>query len=334
MTSNKLIYPFFLFIFVIIITSYPAAAVQDSTSSPEQNPQFRIVGFLQQQYIDDQTTGRHSQFTIHRARIGIAGRITDRISVNIVGGAVEPPDRTPRLVNAIVDIDIHQLLNVRMGQFLAPFGLEGPEVITFNPAIERSAAIRRLNTFTMFRDIGVQLSGHYSMLSYKIAMINGDGANPTINTPNNDFTGRLAAKPLRGFEIGVSGHLGHFQSPNGDTRRRNRTGFDFNYDYNVILLRGEYIIRRDEISPDDYTKRTGGYILGGLRIGTNWELIGRVELYDPDTSLDNNRYTGITFGGNYYFRGRSRVSANYEFRTDDNFTELGNLLTVQMQLTL
>ncbi len=334
MTSNKFIYPFILFIIVIIITSHPSAAKQDSTSSPKQYPQLRVVGFLQQQYIDDRTTGRSSQFTIHRARVGIAGKITDRISVNVVGGAVEPPDRTPRLVNAIVDIDIHRLLNVRMGQFLVPFGLEGPEAIPFNPAIERSTAIRRLNTFRMFRDIGVQLSGQHQILSYKIALINGDGANPTFNTPNNDFTGRFTVKPFRGFEIGVSAHLGYFQSPNGDTRDRNRTGFDFNYDYDAFLLRGEYIIRRDEISPGNYIDQVGGYIVGGLRIGSNWELIGRFELYDPDTSLDNNRYTGITLGGNYYIEGRSRISANYEFRTDDNFPGLGNLFTVQMQITL
>lgn len=333
MVFKTLLYPLILFIFYFT-AQLSVMANQDSTAAPAQYPQFRAVGFLQQQYFDDGTERRSSQFTIHRARVGIAGRITDRISVNIVGGAVEPPDRTPRLVNAIVDINIHRLLNVRMGQFLVPFGLEGPEAIIFNPAIERSTAIRRLNTFTMFRDIGVQLSGRYSILSYAIAMVNGAGANPTMNTPNNDFAGRVGVEPVNGFELGVSGHFGYFQSQPGDTHRRNRIGFDFNYDHDFLLIRGEYIIRREGSSSNDYITRTGGYILGGLSIGNNWELIGRVELYDPDTSADNDHYRGITLGGNYYIKGRTRISVNYEFRTDDNFPDLGNLLTVQMQLAL
>ncbi len=333
MIQNKLSHPFILLLY-LITTIHHAEAHPDSTSAPEQYPQFRVVGFLQQQFIDDYTTGISSQFIIHRARVGVAGRITDRIGVNIVGGATEPPDDTPRLVNAFVDINLHQLMNIRTGQFLVPFGIEGPEVIIFNPAIERSTALRRLNTFRMFRDIGVQLSGRYSTLSYAFAMVNGTGANPTVNTPNNDLVGRIAIEPINGFEVGVSGHLGYFQSQTDETRRLNRIGFDFNYGRELFIVRGEYIIRRDENLSDNYLTHAGGYLLGGLRIDNNWELLGRVERYEPDTSADNNRYTGITLGFNYYIKGQTRISANYEFRTDNNFSALGNLLTVQMQLAL
>ncbi len=105
------------------------------------------------------------------------GTITDRITVNLIGGYVEPPNNTPRLVNAFIDFDIHPLLQLRTGQFLLPFGIEGPQPIFLNPSIERSNAIRRLNTFSMFRDVGIQISGHYSIFDYAVALVNGKGAN-------------------------------------------------------------------------------------------------------------------------------------------------------------
>lgn len=91
--------------------------------------------------------------------------------------------------HAFVDLDIDPLLNIRTGQFLAPFGLEGQEVIAFNPAIERSIATRRLNTVNMFRDIGIQANGSRGLFNYSFALVNGTGANTTAKINPKDLLG-------------------------------------------------------------------------------------------------------------------------------------------------
>lgn len=306
-----------------------------STEADTSLPSFNIGGFVQQQFAADQTSESPSHFSIHRARIGVTGNVTDHISVNLIGGYIEPPNGTPRLVNAFIDFDIHPLLQVRTGQFLLPFGLEGPEVIIFNPAIERSTAIRRLNTFTMFRDVGVQISGKGSIFNYSAAVVNGTGANQTAQIEPRDVIGRVGFTPTENLEVGLSVHTGQYQ-PDPTIRNyesRIRAGADINYEGEPLLLRGEYIIRRDDRF-SEHLEMNGGYLLTGYKLTDKFETLVRYDYYDENTSSDGDWLTSFTIGANYYFVGNTRLSVNYEFRDDQLNPELGNLLTVQMQLAL
>lgn len=296
----------------------------------------KFGGFLQQQFIMDETPGAAERFSIHRARLGVTGSITDNIRVNLIGGYVEPPDRTPRLVNAFIDFDIHPLFQVRTGQFLAPFGIESPEVIIFNPAIERTTAIRRLNPYGMFRDIGVQVGGKGSLFNYKVALVNGKGANQTEQFDPKDVLGRIGLTPFEHFELGVSGHFGQYQPDlNSDNHEsRMRLGVDVSYSGDPVYFRAEYIVREDDLVDGGSREMSGWYLLGAYKFTENIQAIARFESYDPETSIGDNNYTGVLMGANYYFEGNTRLSLNYEFRDDKMNPDLGNLLTVQMQVAL
>lgn len=299
-------------------------------------PSYNVRGFVQQQFIDDQTPGVPAGFSIYRARIGIAGNITDQLSINLIGGFVEPPQRTPRLVNAFVDYRLSDFLTIRAGQFLLPFGLEGPEVITFNPAIERSMAIRRLNTFNMFRDVGVQLRGNWSRLNYAAAIINGTGANQAAQLNPKDMIGRIGLKLSDNLEIGISGHTGKYHlAGNPDSEEsRNRFGLDIHYTGNPFFFRGEFITRKDELPDNEHITMNGGYLLAGFYLTDQIESIIRYDYFKPNTDLDDNLLIGYTIGANYYITGRNRLSINYEIRDNDLNPEFGNLLTLQLQVVL
>lgn len=306
--------------------------------STEQSdpPNLRAAGFLQTQFVADQTGDASTYFSIYRARLGVTGTLTERISINLVGGGLEPPAQTPRLVNAFADIDLHPAFRVRAGQFLVPFGLEGPEPIPLKPTIERAVSTRRLNDFTMFRDIGVQVRGTGEGAGYALALINGSGANTVDSGGEMDVLGRVHVSPVEDLDIGLSGHYGS-RSPQGrpsEELRVLRWGLDADYDRGPIHLRGEYIGRQDERLGDDDRVQRGGYLFGGYRISGAWEPVVRVDAYDPNSAASDDLFTGLTIGGNYYFDGQTRVSVNYEIRDDEAAPEVGNRFWVQMQLVL
>lgn len=327
---------------ILSLTAFPlventAYGQSDSSEEPETSyPAFDVGGFLQQQFIADQTPDSPPRFSTHRARMGVTGKITELISITLIGGYTEPPNNTPRLVNAFVDFDIHPLLQVRTGQFLVPFGLEGPQPIPLNPAIERSTTIRGLNTFAMFRDVGVQISGSRSMISYAVAVVNGAGANQTEQIDPKDLIGRVGVTLTDEIEVGLSGHVGQYQpNPATDTHEsRYRAGLDVSYIGHPLFLRGEYQIREDDRPATGGQTMNGGYLLGGYELTDKLETIARYEYFDRNTSLDDNHFTGFTIGASYYFVSNTRLSANYEFRDDQLNPDLGNLFTIQMQVTL
>lgn len=317
----------------MLLTCYSNVSFGQSTDTMQT---FKFGGFLQQQFIADQTEGVAEQFLIKRARVGAVGTLTDRISVNLIGGFVEPPDSNPALVNAFIDFNIHPLFQVRTGQFLLPFGLEGPEPIFLNPAIERTMAIRRLNTFRMFRDIGIQLGGRGSVINYKVAVVNGKGANQTEEFDPKDVLGRIGISPFENFEIGGSFHFGKYQpiAVSEDHEDRFRAGFDISYTAEPVFLRGEYVIREDDFGNGNSLNMNGVYILGGYKFSDQLQGIARYEFFTPNTDIDDNELTAITLGANYYFVENSRISVNYEIRDDKLNPDFGNLFTVQMQVTL
>lgn len=312
------------------------SSVESSDKDAITLPNYRLVGFMQQHFVVDESPDSATRFSIYRARIGFSGQVTDRIRVNIVGGLVEPPSSTPRLVNAVVDFDLHPMLQIRTGQFLVPFGLEGPEVITFNPAIERSLVMRRTNTFNMFRDAGVQLSGRSDAFTYAVAVVNGVGANNPEQIEPKDILGRIGYDITNTINIGLSGHYGQYRPDASldNEEARYRFAADFSYTGDPVFFRGEYIYREDERPDMDSRKWSGFYVLGGYNFTRQIQGIARFEYLIPDTDGSDNELSVITLGANYRFAGNTRVSANYEIRNDELNPNLKNLFTIQMQVAL
>lgn len=326
----------FTALFLTHFTVLPPTATSQTNTAESSYPSYKVGGFLQQQFIADETSNSPTRFYTHRARIGISGSITERISVNFIGGFTEPPNDSPSLVNAFIDFNLDPFFKVRTGQFLVPFGLEGPEPIPLNPAIERTTAIRQLNTFALFRDVGIQVSGSRSGFNYAVAVVNGTGANRLEQINPKDLVGRIGYDITDELGIGVSGHLGQYQTDpsNEGHESRFRSGADISYRGTPLFLRGEYMIREDDLPEGGSAKMNGGYLLGGYELTDALEAIVRYEYYEPNTDLDDDHFTAFTIGANYYFIGNTRISANYKFRDNRLNPAIGNLFTVQMQVTL
>jgi phosphate-selective porin len=323
---------------LLMICVLVMSIASDNVSAQGGNPYpaYRLTGFMEQNFTHEQDADPETAFSVHRARVGLTGRINELISVNIVAGALEPPNRNPQLVNGFVDFDIHPMFQLRTGQFLVPFGLEGPEVVFLNPAVDRSTVIQRMNYFRMFRDVGIQASGAQDGFSYAIALINGTGANVSERIDPKDLLGRFGYQASDELGLGVSFHIGKSPVPATEPDRF-QLGLDATWRSDPLLIRGEYILRKDEVADGDDRTQHGGYVLAGYHFNEELQGILRLEMHRPDSDVDfgDSALTILTAGLNYYFQGHNRVSLNYEVRSDrrDN-VDLGNLLTVQLQIVL
>ncbi len=316
--------------------SYSGSQVPDDPG--DTYPAYRVTGFMEQNVAMEQDSDNPVAFSIYRARVGLAGSLNELISVNIVAGALEPPNRNPQLVNGFVDFDIHPMLRLRTGQFLVPFGLEGPEPVFLNPAIERSLTVRRMNYFRMFRDVGIQASGSQDGISYAIALVNGTGANVAERIDPKDLLGRFGYQASDELTLGVSFHIGKSPQPATEPDRF-QLAVDVTWHLAPLLVRGEYIFRKDEQAGGSDLNQHGGYVLTGYHFTEELQGIMRFEMHRPDSELDfsDSALTVLTAGLNYYLQGHTRVSLNYEVRSDRRpgaASDLGNLLTLQMQIVL
>lgn len=315
--------------FTILLLIVPFGInAQDTNPAPD----FRLTGFFQQHLSNGTHNGDPLAFSIRRIRVGVQGRVQDNVSFVLVAGGLEPPDRTPQLVNAFVNVNFSPALSVRAGQFFVPFGLEGQESITRNPAIDRSLVVRRLNTHRMFRDIGVQVSGRQGIVSYTAAVINGAGANVAERIDPKDFVGRISLRPQNNFEIGFSGQLGQYlPDAAADHIARNRYGLDLNYRLSRLQVRSEIIYRYDELPANREQNWIGGYLLVNYKINDSLNLIGRFEYLEREMGTTLKTMRSYLFGANYAVYGNVRLSANYELRQDYFVPDVkDHLVTLQL----
>jgi len=326
-----------IFMLVLMLFFIQIAWAQNDEQSSDSKaqssyPDLQPAGFVQSYFSASDMAADPVNFSIARARMGVKGNINENIKLSFIGGAVEPPNNSPALVNAFADFTIHPLFNLRAGQFLIPFGLEGPEPIIKNPAINRARPTKELNTLRMFRDIGVMTYGKYEFISYSIAVINGNGANVTENRYQKDVLGRLDFSLTDDLMAGVSGHLGTFESDPYKKLSRQRWGAHAEYKSNPFHFRGEIMLHDRELNPDTRNQDIGGYLLGKYKIDEKWAAIGRWDYYAPDNV--NDIYQGVTLGTNYQLNGLSSLSLNGVAYSAYNTNTVNYMLRIQLQLVL
>jgi phosphate-selective porin OprO and OprP len=155
----------------------------------------------------------NSNYTIRRLQSDITGTAFKnfdwRTHIDFAGGAAT-------LLDVNLDWKIQPELNLRVGKFKPPTGLERLISSPRAPFIEGSF----VTLLQPNRDIGIQLFGTFGkgLLEYQAGLFDGarDGQNNTGDNNNEkDFYGRLFAHPftgkgewLEGFGLGISGSTG------------------------------------------------------------------------------------------------------------------------------
>ncbi|MDQ6808927.1 MAG: porin [Verrucomicrobiota bacterium] len=238
------------------------------------------------------------RFRLRRARISVSGEFADQFEFKLEGG-FETNDTTLNVRDASgrslvnntnrtsfgatdVWVNWHAIpeMNLKLGQFKAPFGLEQLSPDAKLLTIERSQVTEAL---TPERQIGLQVWGkpfasawpeQKDLLTYSAGIFNGSGRNTTTNDNNEYmyvgrleaqlFSGRLAGQDAavklggnyftsrdeRGVNISQTGNLlvttdgslSAFVLPSGD--QRNAFGVDGSLHFGPFDLVGEYLNER------------------------------------------------------------------------------------------
>jgi phosphate-selective porin OprO/OprP len=304
--------------------------------------QMQLTGYTQVRYQEFQESGKHNSFDIHRARLDLKGSITPVFSYRLQADFAG----SPKLLDAYGEIKLADYFTITAGQFKIPFSMENlvpvnkMEMIDFSQVVEALVArTKDVIGNQNGRDIGIQIGGSLlkindiPLIEYRFGVFNGSGIN-IADTANSakDIVGRVIFAPLKGLTFGGDFYKGWDKAikPDvpGHSQTRNRTGFELGYVLSRISIRGEYIAGKD-----GKTNRAGWYVQAGyFVIPQKLQVLGKYDVYDPNTSTPNNISTNYVFGANYNFNNWSRLQAFYTIRQEEGPAVKNDFLSVQYQI--
>ena len=293
-----------------VIGCQTAIGAQAAAPTPVRIGRLTIGGYVQADYrmtIDEDPDDERDSFLIRRARLVVSGDMAPKIGFLVQGDFSD----TPIARDIYVNLSFLSAANIRVGQFVAPFGLERLTPSTRLELIDRSLVGDLL---TPSRDMGVMVFSakpFWGWLSYGAAIVDGTGQNTLDNNDAKDLVGRLTAAvpPIKGLTVGFNVNGG--AQPDGD---RLRVGGDVTYERPRFRLSAERITQ----SVDGATERdvTGLVLIGVWKrpaaaptdYYAGYELAAR--FVDVDDSTGQLTMRGLQFGGNYYITPQVRVMSN------------------------
>ncbi len=248
-----------------------------------------------------------------------------------------------QLMDLFLNIKLHDYVSLRFGQFTLPFGYEimrSPydlELVSYSLAVGPGHKYygKQLGFFPYLRDVGMYAYGDYKGLNYKLGIVNGAGIyrseeNRVDISKDRDYGNKF--KDLVGrigyshkfFSAGLSGYYGVRDAYDDfDANRRFwRGGFDLTSNYNNIIFASEIIFGQDEYKKVNAaegkiefephfaygTYVMLGYKFGGLRLAP----VVRYGFIEPNDSVDDNEFSSVTAGLNYYFSEFAKLTLSYE----------------------
>ncbi|HEY3382538.1 MAG TPA: porin [Vicinamibacterales bacterium] len=250
-------------------------------------------------------------FRLRRARLSVGGDVTPEIAWTVQADLAHPTV----LTDAYITFHHSRLANVRVGQFVAPFGLERLTSEARNEAYERV-----IDRFVPSRDIGIMVFAPapvWKGISYAAAIINGAGQNARDNNAAKDYVGRVTwqVPGVPGVKVGANAQSG--TQPAG---RRTRVGADVTVEEGSYHIAAEWLREtRDECGAGE----CGGYYLLATRRFRPAsprpsfymvELVGRVfalrDPSDPRLGPPGTTHREWEVGVNYYFARSAKAAVH------------------------
>jgi phosphate-selective porin len=156
---------------------------------------------------------------LRRARFDLGGEVLKSWSFyltgDFAGATAQNPNGAPHLEHALIDVELHRLAHVTVGQQQVPFTMENRTNPAMYQWMERPLAVRFAQPSD--KDIGIMAWGEtrQHFFAYEAGVFSGDGPNRPNVDNRVDLAGRVHFRPLAGtqtiarnIQIGFSGTWG------------------------------------------------------------------------------------------------------------------------------
>lgn len=341
-----------LILFLLGLFISPAVVNAQGCMEASSDDGVQVVGYIQAQYeyqfLGTNVSPLHGLdsdqgFYFNRARLGVVGNIPYDFSYYVMA-EFSPTKGGPYLLDAFITYKrFAPWINVSMGQFKSPFGLELSTPCQSLHTVNRSMVVSELAS--PFRDMGVMIYGgtgdkelfglkNTNILAWKFAYTNGTGLNVVDDNSGKDYIARLVFSPFSWISLGGSYRYGTLK-PSSETALdddvRKRWGMDISIEKGNVLVQAEYINGNDkgsslvgggcgetpEVVTGDFVKR--GFFVQALYM-TPWQIqpVIKFESYDPDADATFDKQQDWTFGFNYFFNEWTRLQLNYVYRAEES----------------
>lgn len=285
-----------------------------------------------------------SSFYFERARFGAMGNIPYDFQYYFV--MEYAPERNLGILDAYVTYNrFAPWINFSLGQFKSPFSAEQLQGCHKLYTIKRSKVVDQLAG--PIRDFGFMMFGgtgdkeflglkNKDIISYQIAIMNGEGRNILDKNNRKSFVGHLGLNPLKMISAGAS--LRYGKTPNADPSKEDdyavKTGFDLKLNFLGFTILTEFLNAKSvgsyttgggcdgtPLEVHEGSVKSNGYFVTALyKTPWNFEPVFKFETYDPNTdaAVINDIQNTMTFGFNYHFNEWTRLQVNYLYNAEES----------------
>ncbi len=323
-----------------LLLSFTRRVAADDVKPAGSEPTLTFGGLVQAQLEggdrgDSRWANGNDRFLLRRVRLNGTGRFLEdfdfRVELDLAGTLSNTTGLRAQLTDGYITWTRFPEANVRTGQFKTPFGFEqlypDPRLVT----LERSLVNDRL---TLNRQLGAQVAGDFldKRLTYAVGEFNGNGANNDFND-NEKFVlvGRVTVVPWKGevagkpasWSVGANAFrsedtalslpdLGLDSTPttpdrdNLFTGKRRGFGADTQVHAGPFDLWLEYLDNRLEPTdrfPSASFLASGWYAQASWIFAGRYQVVAKVERFDPDDRVRGDAVETQTYGINYLIKG-------------------------------
>lgn len=278
----------------------------------------KISGLLDGRYSWSSEDKENHGFELRRLRLAASGDLTPRLDYK-VQAECEPH---VKIIDAYVRWKISKPFSVQFGEFCVPYSIETLYGPTNWKTIVNPTAVSRLNGYRDIsglnvngRDIGIQVygdlfpakDGSFDYLTYRVALVNGNGINTKDDNNKKDVAAQVLVRPYRYLMFSA----GHYQGHYGDRHEKKvrvRTSAGLEWKDSRLTLRSEYLDGKT-----GGVKSRGAYAQLAYRVHKYVEPVLSYDYFKEDTKTDeyeNNYQVGVNIEPIKHLR----IQADYTYR--------------------
>ena len=282
----------------------------------QQAPQVSVTGvvYTQYQYRDEQVPAK-STFDMTRAYVNVLGRFSNGITTRVTSDIIPNPagNQQLRLKYAFAAwTPTGSSLTYKLGMIHTPF-VDWEETL-WDYRMQGTIAVDRNGAMTA-SDIGVGVDGHWNgeRINGQLTIVNGEGYSNGTGDFRKDVQARVSVRVQptndnsRVGGMRVTGYAG-IGKANGGADRNRYLGM-FSYRTQQYTLAGEYVSVKNAAVTGSIISAFGVYHLAPP---SKIALIGRVDLFDPNTNVANDGNTRIIAGASYQLSPNVRLLADLD----------------------